>query len=83
MKINETRNQNKTEVVMARQLEVGKNYGEIFGLDPAQQKFMIFNGGVNWTAKNGDKTQTVDSQQTTDNAVAYINRPSIHMGSLA
>jgi hypothetical protein len=83
MKINETRNQNQTEGIMAKQLEIGKDYGCIFGLSSDKGQYMIYGGGINWMAKNGDKTQTVDSQQTTDNAVAYINRPSIHMGSLA
>mgnify|MGYP006943672271 CR=1 FL=1 len=65
---------NKNEVREMKNLEIGKNYGEIFGLTGNRQ--MIFNGGISWTAKEGEREMTMDSQKTTDNAIEYINRPS-------
>jgi hypothetical protein len=56
-----------------RTLEVGHNYAEVFGLDIKKQA-MIYNGGISWTAKEGDREMTMDSQKTTDNALEYINR---------
>lgn len=66
---------------MRKELKVGKNYGEIFGVDP-QKGQMIYNGGISWTAKQGDKEMTKDSQSTTDNALAYINQPTVKMGDI-
>lgn len=63
-----------------KNLEIGKNYGEIFGLDEQKGKKMIYNGEISWTAIDGDKQMTMDSQKTTDNAIEYINRPSYGTG---
>ena len=65
---------------MKKQLEIDKNYAAIFGLDPDKGQKMIFLGGIRWEAGEGERTQQVESQKTTDNAIDYINRPSIHMG---
>jgi hypothetical protein len=62
-----------------KNLEIGKNYGDIFGLDEQKGQKMIYNGGISWTAINGDKQFTKDSQETTDNAIKYINQPSYGM----
>jgi hypothetical protein len=61
-------------------LEIGKNYGECFGLDPAAGKKMIYNGGDSWTGINGEKSQTMESPKTTASAIEYINRPSYKTG---
>ena len=68
---NEVQKMNKT-------LEIGKNYGSIFGLNEKQQ--MIFNGGISWTTKEGGREMTKECQKTTDSALAYINRPSSGTG---
>lgn len=49
------------------ELEVGKNYGLIFGLDEGQGQKMVYNGGISWTAINGDLQLRDDNdQETTD-----------------
>ena len=64
---------------MKKELTVGKNYGGIFGLPDNKQ--MVYNGGISWTAIDGtQKPMTMDSQKTTDNALEYINRPSYKVG---
>jgi len=63
---------------MKRELIVGKNYGGIFGLP--EDKKMIYNGGISWTAVDGEREMMVDSQKTTDNALKYINQPSYGTG---
>jgi hypothetical protein len=63
-----------------KQLVVGKDYGCIFGLSENSGKKIIYNGGISWTAIDGERTMTKDSQKTTDNALEYINRPSYHVG---
>lgn len=55
-------------------LEVGANYYGIFAdQDKAPENKMIYNGGISWTAIKDGKSMTMDSQSTTDNAIAYIN----------
>ena len=66
---------------MTKELEIGKDYYSIFGQDQSGKKQMIYNGGISWTAKDGDRTMTMDSQKQTDSALEYINRPSVNMGS--
>jgi hypothetical protein len=65
---------------MTKQLEIGKNYYSIFNANGSDTKKMIYNGGISWTAIDGDKQMTMDSQKTTDNAFEYINRPSYKIG---
>lgn len=60
-------------------LEIGTNYADIFGLNPEKQS-MTYNGGISWTAKEGEKEMTMDSQETTDNAIAYINQSGASTG---
>ena len=62
-------------------LQIGENYGDVFGFDKDLNQSMIYNGGINWTATNGDKVKTIDSQGTTDKVSEYINRSVINMGS--
>ena len=62
-------------------LQIGENYGDVFFFDKDLNQSMIYNGGINWTATNGDKVITIDSQGTTDKVIEYINRPFINMGS--
>lgn len=63
-----------------KDLVIGKDYGAIFGLDAKNGNKMIYNGGINWTAIKGEKTMTMDSKGTTDNAVEYVSKPSTMMG---
>ena len=60
---------------MTKGLVVGKNYGGIFGLDENKGK-MVYNGGISWTAIQGDRQMTEDCQETTTEALEYVNRPS-------
>ena len=65
---------------MEKQLIIGKDYYPIFGNDTSGKKKMIYNGGISWTAIDGDRKMIIDSQPTTDNAIAYINKPSYKVG---
>jgi hypothetical protein len=47
---------------MTKELEIGKDYYSIFGQDQSGKKQMIYNGGISWTAKDGDRTMTMDSK---------------------
>lgn len=67
-----------------KQLEIGGNYGEIFGLEAEKGKKLIYRGGDMWqgidTQKGVDKT--IESAGTTAKALEYINRPSVFMGRM-
>lgn len=65
-----------------KELEVGKNYYEIFGNDESGTKKLIYNGGISWTAIDGERTMTQDNQKMTDKALEYINQPRVDMGSM-
>ncbi len=54
-------------------LEIGRDYEEIFGLAKGKQT-MTYNGGISWTAAEGDKSMKMDYKETTDNALKYLNQ---------
>ena len=64
---------------MTKELVVGKNYGEIFGISKDKGQ-MIYNGGISWTAVQGDRQMVKESESTTKSALEYINRPSYKVG---
>jgi hypothetical protein len=53
-------------------LVIGKDYGPIFGLNAGTGQKMVYNGGINWTAINGDLQQTDDSREATDEAINHL-----------
>lgn len=57
-----------------QELVINKDYGFVFGLDKEKKQHMIYNGGINWTAIEGERTMTIDCQKTTDKVNEYINR---------
>ena len=63
-------------------LEINKDYARIFGLDPdlPRDQHIIYLGGITWEMREGERSKQVDSQPTTDKALAYINQPTIKMG---
>lgn len=64
-------------------LEIGKDYGSIFGIDSKTGKKVIYMGGNTWKAVMPGKGEMVkESEGTTKNAIEYINRPSYTMGSM-
>jgi len=65
-----------------KELVVGKDYYSIFGSDETGTKKLIYNGGISWTAIDGDRTMTQDNQKMTDKALDYINQPSYSMGRM-
>lgn len=65
---------------MTKQLEMNKDYAVIFGLNADNGQHMIYLGGIKWEMRDGDRIQQVESQKITDNALNYVNRPSISMG---
>lgn len=64
-----------------REMQVGMDYGFVFGLDPrAKGQHMIYNGGDSWTMQERERSQTIESQGTTAKVKAYITQPSVMMG---
>jgi len=67
---------------MEKTLEIGTDYGFVFGLDAKNKnQHMIYNGADSWTAKEGSRERTADSAGTTAKVLEYINRPTVMMGS--
>ena len=64
-----------------KDLVIGKDYMEIFSQAAYDKGMtMIYNGGISWTGTKPDGSKmTKDSQETTDNAMAYVNQPSHSM----
>lgn len=62
------------------ELEIGKNYGSVFGLDEKKGMNLVYMGGNNWKAEKPGAAKEMVSEDTTKKALEYINRPSIHMG---
>ncbi len=59
---------------MKKQLEIGKDYGFVFGLDSEKGKAMIYNGNNSWTAKDGDREMTKENAtETSEKVLTYIN----------
>lgn len=69
---------------MNKTLEIGKDYGSIFGLTP-EMGTMVYNGGDSWTGSNpaAGKTMTLIAPKQTERALEYINRPNVSMGRMA
>jgi hypothetical protein len=66
-----------------KELKVGKDYASIFGLDPDDKgQHLIYKGGNKWLAQQPGSEREIESEQTTRNALAYINQPRISMGTL-
>lgn len=57
---------------MKKDLVIGKDYGPIFGLDAKKGQNMIYNGGISWTAINGDIKMTDESEETTDEVINHL-----------
>ena len=64
---------------MTKELVIGKNYGEVFGL-ASDKGQMIYEGGIKWMAVQGERKMSKECQKTTDKVVEYINRPSYKVG---
>ena len=65
---------------MNKELTVGTDYASIFGLDPTKKQHLIYQGGNKWLMKDGERVRETDSEKTTQNALAYINQPTVNMG---
>ena len=64
-----------------KNLEIGKNYGGVFGKDSSKGGKAIYRGDDNWEMTNYDGvTQTIKNPKATEVAVKYINQPSVSMG---
>lgn len=67
---------------MSTELTVGKDYASIFGLDPdGKGQHMIYKGGNKWLAQQPGSEREIVSDKTTQNALAYINQPSVNTGA--
>ncbi len=71
-----------------KQLELNKDYGDIFGLDKKKGQEMIYLGENSWKGvqKNTDgsikREMVIESAAQTKNALDYINQPSVIAGNL-
>jgi hypothetical protein len=66
---------------MKKELEINNDYGFVFGLDAKNKdQHMIYNGGDIWMAKEGSRERIMESKNTTEKVLEYINRTSIIMG---
>lgn len=65
---------------MKNELEIGHDYGFVFGLDTKKDQHMVYDGGNTWTAREGERARQMDSPGTTAKVLEYINRPTILMG---
>lgn len=64
-----------------KELEIGKDYSGIFGIDKSKGGKAIYRGGDNWEMTNYEgSTQTFTNPKATEIAIKYINQPSISMG---
>ena len=63
-------------------LEVGKDYGSIFGLDAGKGCHLYYIGGTMWRAERPGLTVERDNAGATAKAIRYINQPSVQMGSI-
>lgn len=61
---------------MKKELEIGKDYSGIFGLDSDKNQLMIYLGNNEWLGCNGKKELKMISIEQTQNALEYINRSS-------
>ncbi len=61
--------------------EIGENYNFAFGL-PAEKQ-IVYLGGIEFRLVNGTSTKQVQSLDTYNKIVAYINGPTIAMGPIA
>ena len=64
----------------SKTLEVGKDYGCVFGLESSKGMSLVYQGGNKWLARKPGAESVIESAGTTAKALAYINQPSIHMG---
>ncbi len=71
------------EKSMKKQLEIGKDYGFVFGLNAKKGQTMTYLGGIKFVASNGAQSKEADSQGTYDKVLDYINLPVIKMGRMA
>jgi hypothetical protein len=50
---------------MDKKLEIGKNYGDIFGLDPKKGMRMIYLGGNKWRCEKPGAVKEIEGESTT------------------
>jgi len=76
------RNATTEESKMTTALIIGDDYAAIFGLDPDKGQHLIYKGGNKWLAQQPGSEREMESEKTTQSALEYVNRPSIHMGPM-
>ena len=64
---------------MKKELVIGKNYIDIFGVTDPKKK-LIYKGENNWLAVNGDKEMTKNDPATSKKVLDYINQASYRIG---
>lgn len=57
---------------MVKSLEVGKDYGSLFGLDKSKDQHMIYNGNDAWTALDGTRQMSLHSKAQTQKALEIL-----------
>jgi hypothetical protein len=61
-------------------LEIGTDYGRIFGLSAERGQHLIYQGGDSWLAQQPGSEKVVESAKTTASALAYIGKTAVRMG---
>jgi len=62
----------KKGVAKMDKLIIGKDYGFVYGLDKNKGQKIIYNGGVSWTAINGNLKETIECQETTSKMIEEL-----------
>lgn len=66
---------------MEEQLEIGHDYGSIFGLDKSKGQQAIYLGGNKWRLCKPGEERVVESEGTTRNAIKYVSFAPVHCGT--
>lgn len=62
-------------------LQVGKDYGDVFGLKAERGEHLIYMGGQTWKAVAPGKEDMVkESKGTTEKVIIYLNSPHYRVG---
>jgi hypothetical protein len=60
--------------VEKKELEIGKDYGFAFGLNKDAGQSLVYNGDNEWIGTQGEQSQTLSCEKTSEKALTYINK---------
>ena len=63
------------------ELQIGKDYGDVFGLKAERGQHLIYMGGQTWKASSRGKEDMVkESKGTTEKVIIYLNSSHYRVG---